>query len=65
MRITKTSILTGKTHTLEIDITQEQIDAWQGGELIQRVMSHLGSDEREFLISGTTQAEWDEYYKEG
>jgi hypothetical protein len=35
---------------------------WEGGELIQNVMPELSPEEREFLISGITPKEWDEYY---
>ena len=62
MEITKKSLLTGKVHTMEIPITQHQLDMWEGGGLIQNVMPQLNSEEREFLISGITPKEWDEYY---
>lgn len=58
MKITKKSMLTGISHTLELDITDEQIKRWQDGALIQDVMPQLSSDEREFLISGSTAEEW-------
>jgi hypothetical protein len=64
MYITKTSILTGVEHTLDIPVTLEQLHAWQQGALIQNVMSHLSKDEREFLISGITESEWETYMKE-
>jgi hypothetical protein len=62
MEITKKSLLTGKVHTMEIPITQHQLDMWEGGELIQNVMPELSPEEREFLISGITPKEWDGYY---
>lgn len=62
MKITKTSTLSGKTRTREIDCTQEQINAWIGGELIQRAMPHLSDDDREFIMTGITQEEWDEEF---
>ena len=31
----------------------EDVDRWQGGELIQNAMPYLSADERELLISGT------------
>jgi len=40
-------------------VTQEQIDAWRGGVLIQRAMPELTPDEREFIMSGITKDEWD------
>ena len=65
MRITKTSPFTGRIHAMELDITQEQIDNWLGGTLIQDAFPHLTPDEREFLKTGITPEEWDEYVSEG
>lgn len=59
MKITRISTLTGDTHTMELDITQEQIDAHKNGAMIQHCMSNLTPDEREFYISGSTKEEWD------
>lgn len=59
MQITKTSVLTGKTHTREIPVTQEQIDQWRAGVLIQNAMPTLSADDREFIQSGATPEEWD------
>ena len=42
-----------------MDVTQDQIDEWLGGELIQNVMPHLSPDEREFLMTGI---EWDKAF---
>jgi hypothetical protein len=64
MIITKTSNISGKVNTMDIDVTSEQIAMWQGGKLIQHVMPHLNSGEREFLISGITPQEWDEIFGE-
>ena len=58
MQITKKSLITGIVRTVEMDITQDQFDQWQGGALIQVVMPNLSTDEREFLISGTIPDEW-------
>ncbi len=58
MEITRKSILTGIIRTREIDVTVEQIEAWQKGDLIQDVMPHLSVADREFLINGITGAEW-------
>lgn len=62
MKITNTSSLTGKEHTLEIDITQDQLKRWLGGELIQNVCPTMTSDDREFLISGATKEEWEAFF---
>jgi hypothetical protein len=62
MRITKTSIASGKEHTREIDCTDAQLAAWQGGMNIQDAMPHLSADDREFLMTGITPEEWDETF---
>lgn len=60
MQITKTSMFTGVTRTLEIDVTQEQMNRWQNGVLIQHAMPHLSANDREFLMTGVTPEEWDD-----
>lgn len=64
MQITKKSAFTGNVHTLDINVTQEQLDRWQRGELIQNVMPHLSAADREFLMTGVTKEEWDEAFGE-
>ena len=59
MLITKTSPFSGNTNVMEIDVTQEQIALWESGTLIQNAMPHLTPDEREFIMTGITPAEWD------
>ena len=58
MLVQRRSILTGLVRTRELDITEEQFDAWQAGALIQDVMPHLSDSDREFLINGVTEEEW-------
>jgi len=62
MEITKKSKLSGKEHTMDLDITQDQIAKWLNGELIQVAMPNLTNDQREFMISGSTPEEWDEIF---
>ena len=64
MKITKKSVLTGVTHTREIKITEEQLEQWRLGRHIQWVCPQLSPEDREFLISGATQEEWDETFPE-
>lgn len=59
MLVTRTSMLSGKTHTREINVTQEQIDNWRNGSaVIQEALGHLSADDREFLMTGATPEEW-------
>ena len=58
MLITKTSMFNNKTSSMEIDVTQDQLDAWQNGMLIQDAMPNLTADHREFIMTGTTPEDW-------
>lgn len=62
MTITRKSPLTGITRTKEIDVTIDQILAWEMGELIQNAMPHLSADDREFVKTGITGEEWDQLF---
>lgn len=62
MKITRTSVVSGVTRTMDLPITEEQYSAWQNGDLIQNAMPHLSVEQREFILSGTTQEEWDGMY---
>ena len=64
MKVRKKSQLTGVVHEMEIPVTEEQLILWGEGNLIQDVMPNLSDNEREFLISGITEAEWDERIKD-
>ena len=63
LRISRKSDLSGKVNTLDLPVTEQQLQAWLGtkeqpGQLIQHVMPHLSLDQREFLISGCNDEEW-------
>lgn len=63
MLIRRKSQLSGKTNEMDLPVTQEQLDTWQrSGELIQRAFPNLSPDQREFLLTGATQAEWDKTF---
>ena len=62
MTITRKSPLTGITRTKEIDVTIDQILAWEMGELIQNAMPHLSADDREFIKTGISAEEWDQLF---
>jgi len=64
MMITKKSMFSGTAHTWNLPVTQEQLDRWRGGELIQNVFPFLSIVEREFLMTGATPAEWDHEFGE-
>jgi len=64
MKIVRKSPFTGKMHQLEIDVTQEQLDSWRAGELIQNAMPNLSPEDREFIMTGITPEEWNELFGE-
>jgi hypothetical protein len=64
MKVTKRSMLTGKVHALEINVTEEQLAQHRAGACIQDVCPHLSDDEREFLVSGSTAQEWKDTFGE-
>ena len=65
MVITRISDLTGKTTTMDLPVTQAQLDEYAKGiELIQNVFPHIGPQEREFIKTGITPKEWDEVFGE-
>jgi hypothetical protein len=58
MKVERKSPLTGNVSTMDLPITQEQLDRWKSGELIQNVFPRLTADEREFLLTGYTAEDW-------
>ena len=64
MLITRTSMLTGVTRTKDINVTQHQLDLWHNGIYIQDAMPHLEISDREFIKTGITYEEWEEFFNE-
>lgn len=60
MLITRKSLISGIERTLEIPVTQEELDNWEGGMLAQEVFPNLTADQREFIMTGITPEEWEE-----
>lgn len=64
-RVTKTSMITGITRTLEIKhYTQDEFNnrykMWESGELlIQEAFPELNNNVREFIKTGVTEEEWE------
>lgn len=60
MLITRVSMLTGKTHTRVIKVTQQQLDRYYLDEmLLQLAFPFLSVDDREFIKTGITPEEWE------
>ena len=64
MIIEKESPISGNVNRMDSPVTLAQIEAWKGGELIQRAMPNLTPDEREFLMTGITAEEWENTFGE-
>ena len=62
MQVSKHSVASGELNTMVLNITHDEIHAWQGGELIQNAMPQLSAEEREFLMTGITPDEWNEMF---
>ena len=62
---TRKSMISGMFNTREISISYEEYDAYlKSGALIQNYFPHLTDSEREFLLTGITDEEWDEVMTE-
>ena len=61
MIITNRSQITGEIHTMDMIVDALDIEAWREGALIQDVLGYLSADEREFLMTGITPAEWTKF----
>lgn len=62
VKVTRTSDFSGITRTLELDITQQQIDNYTNGMHIHKAFPNLSADQREFILTGCTKEEWDEMF---
>ena len=58
MPITRTSLVSGKVHTLELAVTEEQLRAYEQRMFLQDAFPKLSPPEREFIKTGITPDEW-------
>ena len=65
VNVMRVSPLTGKTNIMKLDITLDQIHQWENGlGLIQDIMPNWTASEREFIMSGMTDDDWNEAFGE-
>jgi len=64
MIVERVSPFTGEIRKKDLPITQEQLDSWRSGSLIQKAFPHLNDSDREFILTGISDDEWDEMFKE-
>ena len=62
MEITRISKYSGIMRTRLLDITEEQLDDYTRGALIQSAFPNLTDEEREFFLTGITPNEWAEMF---
>ena len=65
MKVTRLSPVSGVKHTMDLDVTTEQIVSWEKGEMIQNVFPNLTPEEREFIKTGITPDDWDKMFGDG
>jgi len=58
MIIIRRSPVSGHTNTMNLDVTQDSLDDWNSGVLVQDAMPNLSADEREFIMTGIMPHEW-------
>ena len=64
MLITRESMLTGIVRTRDLDVNEEQLYQFERGVMIQDEFPHLSATDREFILSGITEDEWDQAFAE-
>ncbi len=57
----RVSSITGVAHTMLLDVTQAQLDEFRAGGKVHKVFPHLNMSQREFILSGITPEEWEEF----
>ena len=71
MKIKRTSILSGVERELDLPtVTEERLQEWRPGDgtvgkPIQQVFPDLTNSQREFLMTGIIDEEWDTYFEKG
>lgn len=63
MQISKMNMMTGQINTMEVNCTEQEFFRWQAGEFVQDAMPNATPTQREFLITGMTEAEQEELFK--
>jgi len=63
MLITNKSNVSGKVRTMDLNVTEEQLNRYNSGRFtIQDCFPNLSADEREFIKTGITPEEWEEVF---
>ena len=65
MKITRKSAISGLTRIKYINVDLVDVAKWQSGFSIYDAMPYLSDSDREFILVGVTQDEWDEAFRRG
>ena len=61
MELYRTSMFSGVEHQMDLPVTAAQLRRWEEGELIQNVFPDLTRGQREFIMTGMTEDEWQDF----
>ena len=61
MLIERRSLVSGVLRTLDLPITEDQIEMWENGAKVQDAFPNLTPSQREFILTGITD---DEYFSD-
>ena len=64
MLVRRISPISGKRNSMNLNITESQVDDYEAGMLLQHAFPNLSADEREFFKTGITSEEWDSMFSE-
>jgi hypothetical protein len=65
MIITNKSKISGKIRSMDLDVTQEQLNRFNSGRFtLQDCFPNLSPDEREFIKTGITADDWEETFRQ-
>jgi hypothetical protein len=62
MKITRTSLMSGITRTMDLPVSEADYAKWKSGVLIQKAMPYLTAGQREFIMTGITDEEWEDMW---
>lgn len=63
MLLTRIDPFSNKCNTVDLPVTQEEIQLWKDGMLAQNAFPKCDADQREFIITGIMPESWEEATK--
>lgn len=64
MLIKRQSPVTGQINEREIDVTEQQMQSFKNGAMIQDAFPSISASDREFILSGMTDEDWTHVFGE-